>query len=105
MGRYGSIALIERCIRSLKTEYARQIIVPLRQSDMRYELGLYVTWYNELRPHQALNGRTPQEIYDGLPVFQPKYETRGKNGVKLKLSVSYFKGRKHLPIISLQKAA
>jgi len=32
-------------------------------------------------------------------------ETRGKNGVKLKLTVSYFKGRKYLPIVSLQKAA
>lgn len=42
VGRYGSIALIERCIRSMKTEHARQIIVPLRQSDMRHELGLYV---------------------------------------------------------------
>jgi len=105
VGRYGSIALIERCIRSMKTEYARQIIVPLRQSDMRYELGLYVTWYNEMRPHQSLDGRTPQEIYNGLPILQTQHETRGKNGVKLKLSVSYFKGRKHLPIVSLQKAA
>ena len=126
VGKYSSIAIdlafeaswrsrLERCIRSMKTEYARQIIVPLRQSDMRYELGLYVTWpvrhsfndggYNELRPHQALNGRTPHEIYDGLQVLRTQYETRGKNGVKLKLLMSYFKDRKHLPIVSLQKAA
>ena len=72
---------------------------------MRYELGLYIAWYNELRPHQSLDGRTPQEIYDWLPELRPKYKTLGKNGVKLKLSVSYFKGRKHLPIVSLQKAA
>jgi putative transposase len=105
VGRYGSIALIERCIRSMKTEYARQIIVPLKQSDMRYELGLYVTWYNELRPHQSLDGRTPQEIYDGLPELRNQLETRGKNGVKLKVSGSYFKGRKHLPMVSLEKVA
>ena len=77
----------------------------LKASDMRYELGLYAVWYNEMRQHQSLNGRTPQEIYDNLPELRPKYETRGKNGVKLKLSVSYFKGRKHLPVVSLQKAA
>lgn len=105
VGRYGSIALIERCIRSMKAEYARQIILPLRQSDMRYELGLYINWYNEIRPHQSLDGRTPQEIYDGFPVSQQKHEIRGKNGVKLKLSVSYFKGRKHLPVVNLEKAA
>jgi len=105
VGRYGSIALLERCIRSIKTEYTRQIIVPMRQSDMRYELGLYVAWYNELRPHQTLNGRTPQEIYDGIPIPRTQYETRGKNGVKIKLSVSYFKGRKYLPVVSLEKAA
>jgi hypothetical protein len=85
---------------------------------MRYELGLYVTWYNELRPHQTLDGRTPQEIYDGILPPQTHYETRGKTEftcrrrVKFKLSVSYFKacqalrmGRKHLPIVSLQKVA
>jgi len=58
-----------------------------------------------MRPYQSLDGRTPQEIYNGLPILQTQHETRGKNGVKLKLSVSYFKGRKHLPIVSLQKAA
>lgn len=105
VGRYGSIAVIERCIRSMKTEFSRQIVMPLRMSSMRRELGLYALWYNVIRPHQALAGKTPQEIYDGFPVSLPKYETRGKNGVKLKLSVSCFKGRKHLPIVSLQKAA
>lgn len=105
VAKYGSIAIVERFIRSMKTEYTRQIMVPLRLSDMRYELRLYLKWYNEFRPHQSLDGRTPQEVFAGLPSLQPHYETRGKKGIKLKLSMDYFMGRQYLPIVNLQKAA
>jgi transposase InsO family protein len=51
-------------MRSMKSEYTRRIIMPLRSRDVRAELSLYVTWYNQYRPHQGLAGRTPQELLD-----------------------------------------
>jgi hypothetical protein len=38
VGKYGSIAVVERFIRTLKDECTRRIVVPLRRCDMRREL-------------------------------------------------------------------
>jgi putative transposase len=104
VGKYGSIAIIERLIRSLKSECTRRIIVPMRQADMRYELGFYFTWYNEFRPHQGIKGKIPQEIYSGIFHAPPKLNIRDPN-LKLNLHVAYMHHRPHLPIITLKRAA
>jgi len=45
IGKYGSIAVIERFIRTLKDEGTRRIVVPLRRRDMRTELPpRYFVW-------------------------------------------------------------
>jgi transposase InsO family protein len=51
VGTPGSIAVVERFIRSLKSEGARQVAVPLRQAAMRRELDVCIVWYNTHRPH------------------------------------------------------
>ena len=56
MGKSGSIAIVERLIRSMKSECTRRIIVPFRLDAMRHEIGCYATWYNEFRPHSGLGG-------------------------------------------------
>jgi transposase InsO family protein len=53
--------------RDVRSEAVRMILVPLRLDAMRHELGYYATWFNEHRPHTALGGRTPHEVYRGLP--------------------------------------
>ena len=105
VGKYGSIAIIERFIRSLKSEHTRRIFVPFRLVDFRKDLACYIDWYNEFRPHQSLAGRTPQDVYSGSSVSPPDYQTRGANAVKLDLVVSYHLGQRHLPVIELRKAA
>ncbi|MHC5070902.1 MAG: DDE-type integrase/transposase/recombinase [Planctomycetota bacterium] len=65
VGKHASVAVIERFIRSMKAESTRCILVPLRLDAMREELSLYVSWYSEHRPHQGLNGMTPDEVYRG----------------------------------------
>ena len=62
VGKHASVAVIERFIRSMKAECTRCILVPFRLDAMREELALYVTWYDENRPHQALDGMTPNEV-------------------------------------------
>lgn len=46
VGKYGSIAIAERFIRSMKNECLRTAFIPVDMSAFRRELSLYFTWYN-----------------------------------------------------------
>ena len=124
VGKQGSIATVERFIRSMKNEYTRRIRIPLQIEAMRREVSLYATWYNEHRPNQALGGRTPREVHSGIqpantrprfeprgnwpttsPCASPQTAIRGRRGPKLSLAVSYMEGRRHLPVVELCQAA
>ena len=80
VGKKGSIAVIERFIRSLKRECLREILVPLCEQAVLRELGLFAEWYNEHRPHSALAGQTPGEVFRGdWPACQrPRFEPRAR---------------------------
>ncbi len=124
MYRYGSIAVVERFMRTLKDECSRRLTVPLGIAGMRAEVEIYAAWFNAERPHEYLGGRTPDEAYFGTepaneaPRWEPRAKwprrskcafphvpVRGPTGVQLKLHVSYHAGRRHLPIIRLTRAA
>lgn len=118
IGRHGSITVVERFIRSMKSECTRRIVVPFRLEQMRRELTSYTIWYNEQRPHASLDGRTPAEVYCRLsPASEaPRYEPRarwlrdagnrrGRPGVRLELVLSHLDGRRHLPVVELKPAA
>jgi hypothetical protein len=124
VGKYGSIAIVERVIRTLKNECTRRLLVPYRRPRFKKELSLYVGWYNTHRPHDALETRTPEEIYFGLapaclaPRYEPRRQwprgspcagpqaaVRGRRGQRLELSVRYLSQRKHLPLVELRPAA
>ncbi len=121
VGQHGSIAVVERFILTMKTLCTRVILVPTRREKMRGELKHFQVWYNELRPHMTLAGRTPDEVYQrrhsccrhprleprlrwprGSPGARPGVPIRGKPGDQFTLNVEYHAGRKHLP---LQRAA
>jgi len=124
VGKYGSIAIVERLTRTLKNECTRRLLVPYRRDDFRRELALFAIWYNGNRPSEALNGKTPDEVYHDLapaclaPRFEPRRKwprgstcaepqapVRGRCGPRLELNVHYLSQRRHLPIIELQQAA
>ncbi len=63
VGKSGSIAVIERLIKTVKNEWTRQILVPFGQNDMRRSIGRYLRCYNEERLHETLGGKTPNEMY------------------------------------------
>ena len=104
IGRYGSIAVIERLMRTMKDECTRVVLIPLRLKDMRTELSVYVTWYNQFRPHQALDGKTPCDVYDDIGPPDPLYSPNTMLP-KLALHVSHYEGRRHLPVVELRRAA
>jgi hypothetical protein len=99
-------------------------MIPLRREDFRRELQYILEWYNEHRPHTALGGRTPNEVYfhrfpahrrprfeprprwpRGSPCARPWALVKGKPGADLELEVTYYAGRHHLPIVQLRAAA
>jgi hypothetical protein len=109
---------------ALKRECLRVILVPLCEHSILRELALFADWYNDHRPHSALAGRTPAEVYRGvepacqLPRFEPRArwprgapcsspqaEVAGEPGAIVKLEVEFQLGRRHLPIVSLKLAA
>ena len=122
IGEHGSIAVLERFFRSLKTEMLRKLPwVPLAMNKLAAEVTAYVGWYHEHRPHQGLGGVTPLELRTGTrPAAQqrrietrPGYPLRDKRAKtkarrptgKLVLVVEHFGGREHLPVVSLREAA
>ena len=54
VGKKGSIAVIERFILSLKSEFLWKIFVPASRTRMASLLAAYQQWYNEHRPNDAL---------------------------------------------------
>ncbi|MGB5534429.1 MAG: DDE-type integrase/transposase/recombinase, partial [Thiogranum sp.] len=80
VGQHGSIALVERFILTLKNECTRIILVPLRREAFYQELRFFEVWFNQHRPHSALEGKTPYEMYHEIsPACErPRYEPRGR---------------------------
>ena len=125
IGKYGSLAVIERFIKSLKNECTRLLpIVPLARAAFGRELDHYVAWYNAERPHSRFGARTPDELYFGTfpacrrPRFEPRQRwprrstcarphalVRGRPGAVVELRVEYRDSRKHLPVVSLKRVA
>ena len=123
-GKHGSIAVVERFIRTMKDEAIRRILIPQHRTGFRAELDSVFTWYNEHRPHTTLDGKTPNEVYFRLwpanrrprieprkgwprssPCASPRALVAGQPGDRFTLHVNYQAGRRHLPIVSLQRAA
>jgi hypothetical protein len=124
IGRLRLIALIERFIRTMKDEGTRRILVPQRRSTFRYVIGDFFAWYNEWRPHTALEGRTPNEVYFRLrpvnrrprieprarwprrsPCARPRTLIAGQPGDRFTLDIKFLGGQRHLPVVSLKRAA
>jgi len=123
VGQHGSIAIIERLIRTLKEGVRWLPFVPLRQRAFLSELQLVAAWYNTHRPHMSLADETPDEVYHDLRPAnrQPRFEPRalwprrsscakpatlvkGQPGVQLVMAVEFLAGRQHLPVVHLNCA-
>lgn len=124
VGKHGSIAVVERFIRTMKDEATRRIVVPLRRARLQGELTSFVAWYKEHRPHTTLNGRTPNEVYSRLrpanrhprieprkhwprssPSAKPGTLVAGHPGDRFTFEFGFQDGKRHLPIVSLKRAA
>ncbi len=125
VGKHGSIAVVERFIRTTKDAFVRRLtMVPLGHKRMLTELRFFAEWYNAHWPQTTLKGRTPNEVCENLfpacrrpryesrarwprgsPCAAPRAPVRGKAGARVELEVTHDQGRKHLPIVSLRRVA
>src|SRR5262249_44096038 len=98
--------------------------VPTRREAIRSQLSCMVDRYNQYRPHSALEGKTPNEVYyrrfpanrrprwgprpdwpRGSPYARPQVLVAGKPGARIGVEVERVGGHAHLPIIRLRRAA
>jgi transposase InsO family protein len=122
LGQHGSIAVIERFFRSLKSEYLHHILIPLNVVEVRRALSSYFTWYATHRPHEALHGATPLEVSSGVvpahlgPKLEVRrgYRLRRKSRAdppmkrvrgRLEATVAHLDGVRQLPIVGLRRGA
>jgi transposase InsO family protein len=126
VGKHGSIAIIERFFRTLKNDCTRRVLVSFRRGAVRRELAYFMRWYNGHRPHGPLGVRTPDEVYGGLAPacerprleLRPRWPRRSRcaspqapvdaaatRAGPPELVVTFVGGRRHLPIVSLRRAA
>jgi hypothetical protein len=124
IGKHGSLAVVERAILTIKRLLACLLLVPYRREAFLRELACTIDWYNKHRPHTWLNGRTPDGVYYGKfpanrkPRFEPRAcwprrspcarpwaLVRGSPGARLTVEVSFHKGKRHLPIVTIKRAA
>ena len=123
VNKHGSIAVVERFHRTLK-EILRLTIISEDQLQFEREVTLIIEWYNEHRPHNKLEGKTPNEVYFSRPAAngQPRHELRqhwprdspcakpqvdvnGAPGDPIVLEIDSLEGRRHLPLIRARRAA
>lgn len=54
--------------------------VPLRSATFRRELMEYANWFNQDRPHSALDGRMPHEVHHKMSPAcnRPRFEPRAR---------------------------
>jgi hypothetical protein len=71
-----------------------------------------------VRTHDSLDGKTPEDVLDGKTQWDgPRFEPRARLPLArasparpvrrvsgLELEVTYFRGRRHLPVIELREA-
>lgn len=65
---------IERFFGTLKAKLDRLLVAD--RDALNEALGIFRFWYNEVRPHQHLQGRTPNEVWHGIDVYRRRVRRR-----------------------------
>jgi putative transposase len=113
IGQYGSIAVIERFWRTLKSLLGVKLWPPLSAAHLEARVEFALAYYSQLRPHQGLGGATPAEVYRGetpkaqLAAPPPRKTKEPANGERpLPLEVVFLDHERRMPVlIPSRKAA
>ena len=93
---------IERFFRTLRL-WLRWALLPEASRPMQRRLDGFAHWYNCCRPHAALGGRTPDEVWTGEkpPAPIPFYAADRRN-LTIRMRRTACRGDPRLPIIHIQ---
>ncbi len=76
IGKHGSIAVTERVNKTLKYEWLKRAAI-IKDFDHLTELcSEFETWYNSWRPHMALDGLRPDDVYYDKKPVKPKRDAK-----------------------------
>ena len=109
VGKKGSIALIERLWRTLKDTLGLRLLRPSAAEDLAATVEMGLVHYAHFRPHQALGGATPAEVYFGrtpwhLSAIPPPRGRPGEGPKDSPFLVEYLDAERMLPLL-IRKAA
>lgn len=108
VGRVGSIALIERFWRTLKEAARVRRRPPLSAASLEARLRLTLAWYTAARPHTALSGATPLEVYRdqrcAVPARSPPRGRRGDGPLASPFAIAFLNPDQTLPVL-IRRAA
>jgi transposase InsO family protein len=109
IGKKGSIALIERLWRTLKDTLGLRLLRPLAAEDLMEKVEIGLLHYAHFRPHQALGGATPAEMYFGrtpahLSAIPPPRGRPGEGPMDSPFRIEYLDAERLLPLL-VRKAA
>jgi putative transposase len=101
VGRWQSVATIDRFFGSMKREFASPMLVFKPLARARAELASYARWFNTERGHWSLKSRTPAEVFAGRA---PRKLVNPRRGARPLLAVDHLDGLRCLPVFRLRRA-
>ena len=92
---------IERAFRTFRIWW-RLVLTGLTQRSVQRRLDHFGAWFNEGRPHSALEGRTPQEAWEGhiLPTPVP-IRARDQRQPQIEARREHYRGDPRLPVLEI----
>jgi transposase InsO family protein len=93
---------IERVFRTFRIWW-RMVLIGLSPAGMQRRLDSYRYWYNQHRPHSALEGLTPEEAWQGQDLPQP-IPFRACDEIRPQVTVRRVQCRRdpRLPVLQIQ---
>ena len=92
---------IERAFRTFRVWW-RLVLTGLTQRGIQRRLDQFGTWFNEQRPHSALQGRTPREAWQGRVLPEPvPIRARDQRQPQIEIRREHYHGDPRLPVLEI----
>ena len=92
---------IERAFRTFRVWW-RLVLTGLTEKGIQRRLDDFKAWFNEHRSHSALQGRTPQEAWEGCVLPEPvPIRARDRLQPQIEIRRRHYRGDPRLPVIEM----
>ena len=92
---------IERAFRTFRIWW-RLVLTGLTQRSIQRKIDDFKDWFNEVRPHSALHGLTPQEAWEGRVLAEPvPIRARDRLDPQIELRRRHYHGDPRLPVLEI----